>query len=471
MVTPPGKSGTSVAAGTLRRAVGGAGYFALAFGAIVGSGWVVVLGDWLNAAGPGGATVAILAGGVVMLFVALCYGELAARFPSAGAEFLYVLRTLGRLPGFLVGWYLTLYAVAVCAFEAVALDWILRTLFPRIELRVAYHVGASAVTWDALIIAVVGALVIGGVHWRGAVHAIRFQNVVTYGFIAVSGSLIAVALWCGDFRNLQPLFASADERSWTRGALWIFATCAFFLNGWQTALHAIEERRADVSPRTAVLSMMAAVFAAALFYAGMVLAAGSAVAWRHLVGKDLPAVAAFRALGAGGIFGTLILAAAAISIAKAWSAMVWVGSRLLFAQARQGLLPQSMATADPVSGAPRAGVLLVTVLSVAGAALGRAAILPIVNMVSTCVALSMVLCLIALLRSRTRTEAAVSFTVPGGVPVIACAVVGATAMIGMALAEPWINQRGSVPPEWILLAAWGGVGLLVWGQGLRRRRG
>src|SRR5580692_4809116 len=105
----------------LRTAIGRGGFFSLAFGAIVGSGWVVVLGDWLTSAGPGGATLGFLAGALVMVLIALCYGELAARSSVAGGEFLFTLETFGRFPAFLVGWFLTLYSVAVCAFEAIAL--------------------------------------------------------------------------------------------------------------------------------------------------------------------------------------------------------------------------------------------------------------------------------------------------------------------------------------------------------------
>jgi len=446
----------------LGRAVGRAGYFALAFGAIVGSGWVIVLGDWLMAAGPGGTVLAFLAGGAVMMLIGLCYGELAARFPRAGAEFLYVRETLGRLPAFLVGWYITLYAVATCGFEAIALAWIVRTLLPSIGLGAAYHVHGSAVTWDALLIGLAGALLLGALHTRGAAAAIRFQNAVTFGFILLMVMLIAAALVAGQPERLQPAFESVPPGTWITGALWTFGSCAFFLNGWQTALHAIEERRPDVTPRAAVMSSIAAILTAALFYGAVVLAAGSAVPWRGLVGQNLPAVAAFTALPGGRILGAVILAATAISLVKTWSAMIWVASRLLYAQARQGLLPAALARVDPESGVPRPAIYLVTSLTVLAVAIGRGAILPIVNMVSTCMALSFVLCLIVLIKCRRLDGPRPSFTVPGGTPVIACAATGACLMVGTALAEPWIRSEGAIPPEWFLLVAWGAAALVAW---------
>lgn len=448
---------------TLRRAVGGSGFFTLAFGAIVGSGWVMVLGDWLQTAGPGGAVLAFAAGAAVMVLIALCYGELAGRAPRAGAEFLYALEAFGPDAGFVVGWFLTLYAIATCAFEGIALGWIMKTLWPPLDLGVAYTVAGTPVTWGAIGLGIAGTLVIGGLHWRGAATAIRFQNLVTYGFIVVTGALVIVAACLGSARYLEPLFPQGPGASWTGGALWIFATCAFFLNGWQTALHAIEERRDATTEFRAVLGMVAAIVVAALFYSALVLAAGMALPRAALVGAGLPAVDAFRSLPGGAVWGTVLLGAAAISLAKTWSAMLWVASRLLYAQARHGLLPGRFQSLDPSSGAPRTAIVTVMVISLAGMLAGRGAILPIVNMVSTCMALSFILCLAVLLRIRHRQPQAGALRVPGGRVTVVTALLGALAMVGIAVGRPLYEQGGGLPPEWIMLLAWGGLGLCVRG--------
>jgi basic amino acid/polyamine antiporter, APA family len=455
----------------LRHSIGRSGYFTLAFGAIVGSGWVVVLGDWLKAAGPGGVAVGFLAGSVVMVMVALCYGELAARSPHAGGEFLYTVETLGVSAGFFVGWYLTLYAVAVCAFEAVAFGWMLRTLFPGIGLDVAYRVHGAAVTWDALLAGLAATVMIGWLHYRGALSAIRFQNIVTYSFIGVSIFVMATGFTMGHIQNLRPLFYSPGGESELSGVLWIFSNCAFFLAGWQASLHAIEEKRAVLSIRAAMTWIAAAIVAAACFYSGVVLSASSAVPWRGLVSRELPAVAAFGSLTAGGALGTLVLVAAIVSLSKTWSAVTWIASRLILAQARHGMLPAMLAAVDPESGAPRRAVLVVSALTMIGVVAGRSAILPIVNMVAMCLALSMILCLAVLIRRRQRDDDVPAFTVPGGKIVIAAAMIGAMAMVAIALVKPLLNANGGVPIEWILLGVWGLLGLLVWiGMNVYRRR-
>jgi APA family basic amino acid/polyamine antiporter len=86
-----------------RRVIRPAGFFALSFGSMVGSGWIILLGDWLKRAAPGGALLALLAGGALMALVGCCYAELAARLPRAGGEFLYALEGLGRTAAFIVG--------------------------------------------------------------------------------------------------------------------------------------------------------------------------------------------------------------------------------------------------------------------------------------------------------------------------------------------------------------------------------
>jgi amino acid transporter len=456
MATPA----TETVTPSLRPAVGRSGFFTLALGAIVGSGWVVVLGDWLGHAGPAGAIIGFLLGGVSMVCIGLCYGELAARFSRAGGEFLYTLETLGPLPGFLVGWFLTLFAISVCAFEAVVVGSLLRALMGRVHLAELYSVAGYPITIETFGAGIMGALLIGYLHLRGADFAIRFQNVVTYGFLVMMIVLVAIGIALGDTRNLQPLFASQQE-SFLPGWIWVFSTCAFFLNGWQTSLHALEERATGVTVASAVRAMVSGVFAGALLYCALILAAGSAVPWQSLVGDEMPAKTAFGALGPSGALGVVVLVAALISATKTWSAVAWVGSRLIVAQARRGFLPQRLAGVNVKSGAPSLAIVVVTALTFLGPTFGRSAILPLVSMVSICLALSILLCLVVLIRLRSQGGPPPAFRVPGGAATIGIAFILALSMIGIAIADPLI-MTGTIPLEWYLLAGWGLLGVAMY---------
>jgi len=70
---------------TLRRALRGREYFTLAFGSMVGVGWMVVIDDWLTRGGAACAMLGFLIGGTALLPIAYVYGRLTERMPDAGS--------------------------------------------------------------------------------------------------------------------------------------------------------------------------------------------------------------------------------------------------------------------------------------------------------------------------------------------------------------------------------------------------
>ena len=61
----------------------------LALGCMIGWGCFVLPGDFLVTAGPIGASIGILLGGVLMALISCSYGLMVTRFPFAGGEFVY----------------------------------------------------------------------------------------------------------------------------------------------------------------------------------------------------------------------------------------------------------------------------------------------------------------------------------------------------------------------------------------------
>jgi len=429
------------------RVIRPAGYFALSFGSMVGSGWIILLGEWLRRAAPGGALLAMLAGGALMALVGCCYAELAARLPRAGGDFLYALEGLGRTAGFVVGSFITLFLVSLCAFEATALAWLVTELAPGAQGKALYHILGEPVTSDALVLGLVGATTVCVLNLRGVRSSVTFQRVVTFTFLAVVCALIVCGFVFGSAQNLRPMFQPADGHSWTSGAFWIFAQCAMLLNGFQAALYVIEERATDVSVRTATLSMVGGIVAAALFYSGIILAAGRMLPWQQILAAHLPAVAAFNALTPNGVVGSVVLVVSIASTAKTWNALVLMASRILLAQAGAGMLP-------PFCKKASTAILTVTLLSILGMLLGKGALIPIINMATICITLIVVLALIVLLKLRRALPQSPGFAVPGGLPTILVCLAGALLMAGFAFFGPLLRAPGHLPLEWMLMAAW-----------------
>jgi putrescine importer len=95
---------------------------------------------------------------IAILFTAISYGRMAARFPEAGSAYTYVSRTTNISAGFVAGWVLILdyffVPMVICLFTAKALEVIFPTL--------SYHV------WVALIAVATTAVNFWESRWRTA---------------------------------------------------------------------------------------------------------------------------------------------------------------------------------------------------------------------------------------------------------------------------------------------------------------
>jgi amino acid transporter len=445
------------------------GYFALAFGGMVGSGWIVVLGDWLKAAGPGGAVLGLLGGGLLMTLVCACYAELAARFPQAGGEVLYALRSLGREAAFAVAWFLIFGLLAMCAFEGIALTWFVQTLVPTLTGPTLYTVMGEHITLGGVLIGLAGVMLTGTLNYLGVRLAVTFQSIVTYSFIGLSVVLIAAGFLGGRPAHLLPVFSSLEGgRSWIAGSLWVVTSCAMFLSGFQVAPYAIEERHPDTSVRSLITAMLLGVIGAAVFYCGIVLSAASAAPWTTFVGANLPAAAAFGALTRGGWLGTAVIVVATASLFKTWNCTLLAVTRLIFAQSRLGFLPPVFGKIHPRFASPSVAIVAVVLLNACGVLAGRGALLPIVNMCSTFLALIFLLVLCILYRERRRHSHTPVFAVRGGHVLIPLGIVALVGLSAVLIHEPWARAGGRVPVEWLLASAWALIGAILFGVVGRR---
>ncbi len=107
----------------------------LVAGSMIGSGIFIVAADISRTMGsPFWLIMAWVVAGVLTLLGALAYGELAAMYPRAGGQYVYLRESMGPLMGFLYGW--TLFVViqtGTIAAVAVAFGRFLGVLWPDIS--------------------------------------------------------------------------------------------------------------------------------------------------------------------------------------------------------------------------------------------------------------------------------------------------------------------------------------------------
>ena len=106
----------------------------LVAGSMIGSGIFIVSASMARTLGsPFWLLTAWVVTGVITLLGALAYGELAAMFPRAGGQYVFLRESMGPLMGFLYGW--TLFVViqtGTIAAVAVAFGRFLSVLWPSI---------------------------------------------------------------------------------------------------------------------------------------------------------------------------------------------------------------------------------------------------------------------------------------------------------------------------------------------------
>ncbi len=103
----------------LRRHVGLVGLLFTSVGSIIGSGWLFGALTASKQAGPA-AIISWIAGGIMVLFIALVYAELGAMFPVSGGVVRYPQYAFGSFASYTTGWITWLSAAAVAPIEVEA---------------------------------------------------------------------------------------------------------------------------------------------------------------------------------------------------------------------------------------------------------------------------------------------------------------------------------------------------------------
>ena len=107
-------------------------YFSLGFSAIVGTGWLMLLGDWIiTGGGPIPAIIAFLLGAFLLVPFAWIYAELSAAIPVSGGIVDYVDMAFGHIPSFLVSWFMMLGNLIIVPWEALAIATYISTIWAR----------------------------------------------------------------------------------------------------------------------------------------------------------------------------------------------------------------------------------------------------------------------------------------------------------------------------------------------------
>lgn len=461
---------TTLHRASLGEAVGAGQFFTIAFGTIIGVGWVIYLGYWLEPAGPLGAVIGFSAGTALVALIGLCYAEMAAMFPVSGGEVAYTYEAFGTATSFITGWLLAFIYTAVTSWEGIAVGVLAQTFFPGLAGPELYSVFGTPVRAGPLILGLASMAFFTVLNYRGVALAARAQDVLTYAFLALCVLFIGAGLAFGDVANLSPAFVRSESGSIVPGIIAAFITAPFFLAGFDVIPQVMEERTSGTSPLAAARMILVALMSAGLFYVLVIVSAAMVTPWQRLLQfDDLPAARAFAEAFSSPLFSRAILIAAFIGILTTFNAVFMGASRVIFAMSRAHMIPTALSRVHPRFASPAASVLFVGVLGALGVVLGEGAIGPMVNVATICFGIAFALVSLGVIRLRsTRPDLERPYRVPGGRVTATAAVAAAVLFVVLAATDPY-EPGGGVPLEWMLLAVALFLGAAFWVAGRSHR--
>src|ERR1700733_5126583 len=333
-------------------------------GAVV-AGEAIAVGIFLTPAGmatalasPFWLLIVWLAVGAMTLCGALCFGELAGRFPSAGGPYVYLRESFGPLTAFLYGWMSLLvldpgltaaFAVGFAAYAAYIFHW------PPLVVKIA----AVIAIWAVCVLNIVSTRISAG-----------FLRWITWLKFAVLATLTVWALVfrLGSWSNFVPFVAQRSGALPLAPALGAALVGAFFcFGGWWDAAKIAGELRdpGRTLPRALVVGVVAVttvyiVISAVFIYLVPI----------EKVASDGTFVAQAGEVLFGPAGGIVFAAIVILCVVGGLAAFMMSAPRVYYAMARDGLFLPSVARLHPKFNSPANAILIQGVIACGLVAIG-----------------------------------------------------------------------------------------------------
>jgi len=358
-------------------------YFTLAWGTMVGVGWLVVMDDWLLRGGALGALLGFAIGGALLFPIGWVYGRLVAAMPDAAGEIAYTAAAFSRPVSFSTGWIMMLAYFIVCPWEAVAVGRIAGYIIPSLDSLEIYRIAGRPVYLPHLIIGLVLTALLTTLNYRGVRLSATFQNWTAFGTLALFIVFVALGISKGSPHNFPPFFTHAPLVSF----LLVLQIVPYFMTGFESVSKAAEESAPEFRGQGFLKAIWMAVLVGILFYTIVVATVAFVAPWRELTGeKFMTAVAFQRAMGSRWIV-DVILAAALLSLFKCFNGNFVAASRMLFALGRRGMVEARAGRIHPRHQTPSVAVLCIGLATAACMFLGDAILVPITEVGSVACAI------------------------------------------------------------------------------------
>ncbi len=428
---------------------------ALAFGTMIGWGWIMLAGRWVAQGGVWGAVLAFGIGAVMCIFVGLTYAELTPALPLAGGELVFSYRSLGYNASWLTGWMITFAYVGVAAWEGPALATAIDYLFggiPRygeLWTVMGFTVYAS---WAA--IGFIGGLILVILNYVGVKNSAIFQTYATLAMALGGVCFLIGGVTMGSVENMVPVFTGS------KGIVAVLLAVPAMFVGFDVIPQAAEEMNIPLNKiaKVLILSIVLAAGWYIFMIVGIALSAPAEI--RNAAG--VPVADSFAYALGHPVFGKLMIIAAMCGILTSWNGFIIGATRVLFGMGRAKMLPAIFGSVHPKYQTPTAAIILVGIITCFSPLLGKSSLGWFVDASAfgTVIAYFMVALSFVVLRS-SEPNLVRPYRVAAGQVVGVIAVLVALFFIWLYL--PFLgspNPLGHV--EWIMIGTWVVLGIIFY---------
>ena len=352
---------------SLQRVLGLWSAASIVIGTVIGSGVFLVPTSMIAKLGSVKMLFVVwVVAGVLSLFGALTYAELAAAMPEAGGEYVYLTAAYGPFWGYLYGW--TQFSVAKSgsiATLAAGFYTYLTVFLPVLAqpvLVTPFMIGPNHSRFEihyGQLVAIAVILILAAVNYVGVRVGGDLQVFVTAVKVLLICAIIAVGLFSGkgDFSHLSQHIPSAGG---VAGFFAAMVSALWAYDGWNNVSMVSSEIKEPGRnlPRALILGTLAVIaiyllINVAYFY---VLTPGEVAGSQRLAANMMAHLYGSTAAAAVSI-------AVLISIFAALNGSILTGSRVPYAMARDGLFFKSAAKIHPTFLTPGNSIIMLCLWS------------------------------------------------------------------------------------------------------------
>ena len=432
----------------------------IAFGAMIGWGWVINSGDWITTAGFAGSIIAMLIGGVMVFFVGLTYAELTSAMPQCGGEHVFSYRAMGPTGSFVCTWMIILGYVATSAFEATALPTVITYLFPEFNQVYLYSIAGKDIYLTTILLGVGVAVLITFINIRGAKTAAILQTVLT-AIIAIAGILLVVGSAVnGDGANITGQMWESGTGTTLGSVFKVACMTPFLFIGFDVIPQAAEE--INVPYKKIGKIMLLSIFLAVAWYLLIIFAVcyimpQSAIAQEMSSQNGLVSAKAIEIAFRSPLMGKVLIIGGLCGIITSWNSFLMGGSRALYSMGESLMIPKMFGKLGKHK-TPEAAIILCGIACVVAPFFGRGMLVWLVDAASFgCVIAYMFVSISFCILRKKKPEMARPYKVKAGrfVGVMAVLMAGFMTLLYIV---PASFSAALVWQEWIVVGIWLALG-------------